>query len=456
MFSTGFTKSYWPLVTVLGVMLIFFAAENSLSQETDEWKGKLKDGTIITRVDLIRILKEHEKWFQSDGREGKRAELSDAYLVDVELDSAFLLGARLNRANLSAANLNLANLRDAEMNNAILRMAKLNRANLQIAKLNGADLFGAKLKGAEMWKCELDSAHPTYAELDSAILFGAKLKGAYLIQTKLNSADLAEAELNGAILQGADLDNAILKSTKLNGADLQGVDFSFAVFEPDPQSIVSGRAFAGARNLSKMTFQVTPDAMGALREAFRKAGMRQQEREVTYAIKHTERLRAWHEGLDDKVESIFNFIFFETTCGYGMYPLRPLRLLASLILFFTIPYIIALKTHGPAGIRVTWRKREFLVQSRPSRVWLRLHRKWRWLPIKWLRDLRVAFYFSLLSAFHIGWRELNVGNWITRMQFRNYTLHATGWVRFVSGLQSLISVYLLALWVLTYFGRPFE
>jgi len=37
-----------------------------------------------------------------------------------------------------------------------------------------------------------------------------------------------------------------------------------------------------------------------------------------------------------------------------------------------------------------------------------------------------------------------------------YTLKATGWVRTVSGVQSLISVYLLALAVLTYFGRPFK
>jgi hypothetical protein len=67
-----------------------------------------------------------------------------------------------------------------------------------------------------------------------------------------------------------------------------------------------------------------------------------------------------------------------------------------------------------------------------------------------------SLYFSLLSAFHLGWREFNVGTWITRMQPREYTLRATGWVRTVSGIQSLISVYLLALWVLTYFGRPFE
>ena len=67
-----------------------------------------------------------------------------------------------------------------------------------------------------------------------------------------------------------------------------------------------------------------------------------------------------------------------------------------------------------------------------------------------------ALYFSLLSSFHFGWRDLNVGNWISRIQGQQYALRATGRVRTVSGIQSLISIYLVALWVLTYFGRPFQ
>ena len=67
-----------------------------------------------------------------------------------------------------------------------------------------------------------------------------------------------------------------------------------------------------------------------------------------------------------------------------------------------------------------------------------------------------ALYFSVLSAFYIGWRDLNVGSRIARLQPREYTLRAKGWVRVVSGVQSLISVYFIATWVLTYFGRQFE
>ena len=78
---------------------------------------------------------------------------------------------------------------------------------------------------------------------------------------------------------------------------------------------------------------------------------------------------------------------------------------------------------------------------------LYLWRSWAALP----RGLQ----FSLLSAFHLGFRELNIGNWLARVQAREYGLQAVGWVRVVAGLQSLLSVYLLALWALTYFSRPF-
>jgi hypothetical protein len=38
-----------------------------------------------------------------------------------------------------------------------------------------------------------------------------------------------------------------------------------------------------------MRYEATGHALAALREALQKAGMRQQEREVTYALKHRDR-----------------------------------------------------------------------------------------------------------------------------------------------------------------------
>jgi hypothetical protein len=97
-----------------------------------------------------------------------------------------------------------------------------------------------------------------------------------------------------------------------------------------------------------------------------------------------------------------------------------------------------------AGDRVT----DYSLQKAPERIEVSdLKRSYRLL---W------GLYFSVLSAFHMGWRDLNVGNWIARIQAREFSLRSTGWVRVVSGIQSLVSVYLLALWALVYFARPFE
>ncbi len=74
----------------------------------------------------------------------------------------------------------------------------------------------------------------------------------------------------------------------------------------------------------------------------------------------------------------------------------------------------------------------------------------------WCKSIWIGLYFSLYSAFSIGWHDFNFGEWIQRLQTNDHKLLAAGWVRTVAGLQSLISLYLIAIWALTYFGRPFE
>ena len=49
----------------------------------------------------------------------------------------------------------------------------------------------------------------------------------------------------------------------------------------------------------------------------------------------------------------------------------------------------------------------------------RQHLRWRQAPV-------LGLYFSVLSAFNIGWKEINVENWIQRLQAREYTLIGTG------------------------------
>ncbi|MFI5331641.1 MAG: pentapeptide repeat-containing protein [Desulfobaccales bacterium] len=415
------------LILALGVLPLLtlppaFGQETPKVETKKPWTGKLKNGQIITQTDLDKILKAHFLWIWSGfGKEGQRADLSEANLT----------GAQLSGANLSMANLRGAKLYNAKLNNAILHDTNLIMAELTMADLKDSDL--------------------AMAQLDYAQLF----------ETDLRGANLMRASVKGAI------------------------------FEPKPGSLPAISKWYEVRGLSSIVYLISPQQLVELREAFKKAGMRDQEREVTFALNHVHRVKIWDpknywfqevwknirythnqrlwDNPSGKMESIFNLVFFEWTCGYGLYPGRPLKILILGLFIFSLFYMLALgscwqeagiwvvflqdrvsdKNIEDRPVKLTWQN-PFLPMSEDQTLRFRTG-IWRFLRIPWL-----GFYLSLLSAFSLGWRELNVGNWITRMQKREYSLRATGWVRTVAGLQSLLSVYMLALWVLTYFGRPFD
>jgi uncharacterized protein YjbI with pentapeptide repeats len=329
-------------------------------------------------------------------------------------------------------------------------------ADFSRAKFSGkADFFGAEFSGRTNFH------RAKFSEMADFVI--AKFSGkAYFWNAKFSErANFSEvylhkADLRKAVLPKADLSRVDLSQADLSDADLKDCILDSAklplIFEPKAGSPPYIPSIAGLPNLSALTFIKSPHGLVDLREGFKKLGYREQEREITYAIRHTQRRKLWNDkgsSLWKKMESLFYYLFFEITCKYGMYPGRPLVLLIPLIIIFTIPYTIVLKSPpGKDGIWKVWipeRARKDLGAKNPYRLNLRFY-----------SALGFGFYFSILSAFSIGWRELNVGNWIARIQRREYTLRATGWVRTVSGIQSLISVYLIALWVLSYFGRPFE
>ena len=95
------------------------------------------------------ILKDHKLWLQSDGKQGKRANLEGANLQGACLDSADLWGADLWRADLAGANLQGACLGSADLQGANLQGACLDSADLQGANLQGACLEDANLQGAK-------------------------------------------------------------------------------------------------------------------------------------------------------------------------------------------------------------------------------------------------------------------------------------------------------------------
>jgi uncharacterized protein YjbI with pentapeptide repeats len=483
-------------VAVLYITILLFPGVEALGEVKDhrtiaaevleKCQGKFKDKDV-NEDELAAVLRDHGAWLeaypddknsqeaQSDPR---KANLCGARLPKVSLSSANLIGADLSGANfLSKADLNGADLTEANLSGAQLHEANLSGAQLNNSNLSGAALINADLTGADLTEANLSGTYSYKTKMMKAVLSEANLKGAFLLEANLSGAFLLRANLSGATLTGADLSGAALYKANLNGAALNKTNLSGAVLtETDLSSAelsgtnMSGAMLTGANlkeaifepgelpgvdrivhaeNLSLMTFQNSPQALVKLRKAFKESGYQQQERAVTCAIKHAETLALLgQDSIVSIVEGVFLYVFFDLPTRWGMVPGRSLLIALILILVFAIPYVIALQRPGEDGI---WRKpsvdrvRADVGTNGPER-----------LHIGWPESLGTGLYFSLLSAFNIGWHELNVGNWIQRLQADEYTLRATGWVRTVSGVQSLINIYLVAIWGLTYFGRPFD
>jgi uncharacterized protein YjbI with pentapeptide repeats len=488
-----------------GILLLVLATHLTTQAQNDfEWK----DGSGETRnlSDLKEILQKHLQWCASAEKSGTQADLSDADLRGANLSGANLSDADLSGANLSGANLSGADLRDAnlsranlfraELNGTMLYRADLNGANLREANLRGADLLGALLSGALLSGADLQDAN-----LSRANLFRAELNGTMLYRADLNGANLGSADLSGANLRGADLQEAnlsranlfradlreanlsranlfraelsraMLYRANLSGADLSGVLLSGADLQEanlsrahlgradfSPKSLPELRGIAAAENLELLTYTTNPDALVQLRKQFVDGGFREQERKVTYALNRKE---AQESGA---TERWFKTIAFDWTCQYGMSPGRPLMLGALLWFLCSLLYFVLVHIRGKTGLyrvfppdvrdeaSAVQRVQRISAWSAAESDWLRKFAQLLWREFALLRT---SMFFSLMSAFNIGFRDINFGRWLRLLTRQEFDIKAVGWARVVAGWQSLISVYLIALWVLTYFGRPF-
>lgn len=409
-------------VIAFGTFLLSLAVHPAKAQQKAEWTWKDEFGSTHTRAELDEILRLHQQWLESKGKSGSLAHLHG------DLRGADLAFAHLHGAELSA-DLSGANLGGADLGDAWLRNADLPRANLADANLRGAELLLADLRGADLRGTDLTNAYP-------------------------------------------------------GGADLRG-----AIFEP--KSLPDLREIASARNLQYLTYLDNPDALVQLRKQFEDAGFREQERQITYALKRREAELSWAGctsreqrpplilGEEEKPRAVLwssdsnlancasfllNRVFFDWTCQYGMSPGRPLSLGVLLWLVCSVLYFACIRASGEAGLYRIYApsihedpsgQRRVERISPPAVGKTRgVRRLLQFFQREWA-VFRASMFFSLMSAFNIGFRDINFGRWLRLLTRQEFDIKAIGWARVVAGWQSLVSVYLIALWVLTYFGRPF-
>ena len=381
---------------------------NNLIRAKPEYcSGTKKDGTKIDKWDFRKILQNHEEWVKTNGKNGEHADLR---------------GSNLNGFILTSCDY-IAAINGTEI--------ELSRVFLSNSNLRKSSFASANLNEAKLWSSDLSFSH--------------------LYLTKLKGADLSYAILTGAYLESADLTNANLHHAQMKDALLDNADLTGAIFEVQQNSLPYISSIATARGLSKIKYNISPASLFELREKFIKSGLSKQALQITYAIKNVQYDQAMASSdAGAKIFALVNKIAFDWSCKWGLSPLRPLIIVFCSIFFFAfIFYYKSINTKEKKdGIWKVWEVERVRKDLGGDEAEL--------LNFKGWKCVRYSLHFSALSAFHVGWRDLNIGSWLSRLQLQEYSFRASGVIRLVSGIQSLLSVYMLVIWFLSTFSLWFQ
>jgi len=347
---------------------------------------------------------------------------------------------------------------------------------LQVPDEGRADLCGARIVGLDFRGADLRFSRLMGTRFENVNFGGANLSWSYLSragflntprqeQVRIYDSDLTgviivDSDMSGWTLEDSDLDfatighstfsNALFDSTKLQGATFRDVSLKDASFyraafsqtrleiRPDQLPVVPSLRDADGLT-SLIALNGGESTLIEIREQLKKAGFNRQAQEVNYA------LSTGVEGNEFRGGRLFNRIVLGIPYAYGLKPERTVLIGLLLIPVFACYYALAIYQGPQQGGIWVLRNAPNQHPDRTMRPVLLTSRN--------CRPLLAGLWYSILSAFRIGWHDFNVGDWIARLQGRSYRLEAEGWTRRASGIQSLISVYLLALAIASYIAR---
>jgi uncharacterized protein YjbI with pentapeptide repeats len=154
------------------------------------------------------LLAAHALWANSDGKEGRPADLSGVDMRPLK---------NLSRAILTALIAPKAVLYGMDLSGARLQGAHLEGADLRCVNFSGADMRGANLRNAKLSKADFRDA-----DLGPLLINNERLLPARLDNADGRYADFRSADLRQAVFGGADLAYADFTGAKLNAADFRG------------------------------------------------------------------------------------------------------------------------------------------------------------------------------------------------------------------------------------------
>jgi uncharacterized protein YjbI with pentapeptide repeats len=326
----------------------------------------------------------------------------------------------------------------------------------------------SKFVGDDLTKADFTGAHLTKVVFDSTVMDNADFTDAVVQQTNfirttsLKSAVLGAKSLRGTLFaEQADLTDADFSGANLYGLRLESWKL------PDPASL------ARARNLESWASSPTTDqwstiALYRLEQIFLDNGMEYKAKVLNAALQNEEQNRLAHQCMSgdwrnsergymtDQIGACtlgaLRLVTLKLPSDYGLHTWRPLFLLFALMVIFAVIYYVILLVRRPSGIVVHQGSDEDEDAGGPGTEAAKREDEDA-SSFGVLRKLRVAVVLSLRNAFNLSFGEVDVGRWIRLLSLQSYELRTTGAVRLLGGIQSLLSLYLFALWLLNFFGK---
>ena len=201
-------------------------------------EGKRLDYKRVDGAKLKMILENHKKWIDTNGKEGKQADLKQADLQESKLDNAILINANLEESLLINAKMNRANFQGAKLSysnwqSAMAKEVDLENADLFHANLQNANMVGANLKSANLHESYMKDINLLGAILTNTNFYGVNLEYSFLEDVKIDKANFHISNLNGSCLANAtgtetDFSEANLEDTNAGGCKLLQSNFSNA------------------------------------------------------------------------------------------------------------------------------------------------------------------------------------------------------------------------------------
>lgn len=410
-------------------------------------------GSTVKNLNLSKMIFKKITFNKMDlsGSSFKKANLSNSTFHTTNLSNCNFDHANLKNSEIYLSDLTLASFDSTDLSNSSFKYSKFYKTDVRRVDLGGANLTGVRIEDSNILGSNLEKADISYAKIIDSELDGSNLSGASLHRSTLSNTSLQGVKLVNSDLWDAVLRNVELIDTDLEGANFWGVDLTGSTYEAI--SVPKPSTLGNLTGLSTVKFRKgKQNGLVLLRGQLRAMGLRALEREATYAIEKNITANS------NRMEKFFRLIFFELPVGYGLNFGRPLIIILTITISFSFFYFFPIYGMGKFKIYKHSNKTSFkekYINGRKEKEIFVINSIDEYSAKSFISAINMSIYFSILSTFNIGWREINLGTWISRLQMEDYILKSSGWVRTVSGCQSIICVYLLGLWILSYFGRPF-